>query len=127
MKRIEIMDTTLRDGEQTSGVSFMPHEKLLIARFLLQQVRVSRIEVASARVSAGEKESVGDICAWAAKNSLLERVEVLGFVDGGECRMRHASPFAPEGVVEVEEGDGGHSGSLVWRTGLHQACAGGSR
>ena len=76
------MDTTLRDGEQTNGVSFMPHEKLLIARFLLQEVKVSRIEVASARVSAGEKDSVSDICSWAAKNALLERVEVLGFVDG---------------------------------------------
>ena len=76
------MDTTLRDGEQTNGVSFMPHEKLLIARFLLQEVKVSRIEVASARVSAGEKDSVSDICSWAAKNSLLDRVEVLGFVDG---------------------------------------------
>ena len=31
-KKIEIMDTTLRDGEQTSGVSFVPHEKLMIAR-----------------------------------------------------------------------------------------------
>ena len=35
--KIEIMDTTLRDGEQTSGVSFVPHEKLMIARLLLEE------------------------------------------------------------------------------------------
>ena len=44
-KTIEIMDTTLRDGEQTSGVSFMPHEKLMIARALLQNLNVDRIEM----------------------------------------------------------------------------------
>lgn len=77
----EIMDTTLRDGEQTSGVSFMPHEKLMIARALLQDVRVSRIEVASARVSAGEQEAVRSITRWAASVGKLDRVEVLGFVD----------------------------------------------
>lgn len=55
---IEIMDCTLRDGEQTSGVSFLPHEKLMIARKLLSDVNVDRIEVASARVSEGEKEAV---------------------------------------------------------------------
>ena len=82
MRRIEIMDTTLRDGEQTNGVNFVPHEKLLIARFLLQSARVDRIEAASARVSQGERESVSEICAWAAKNGCLERIEVLGFVDG---------------------------------------------
>ncbi|MCC8117755.1 MAG: 2-isopropylmalate synthase [Bacteroidales bacterium] len=80
---IEIMDTTLRDGEQTSGVSFLPHEKLVIARKLLQDVNVDRIEVASARVSDGEKEAVSNICRWAQKAGLLDRVEVLGFVDGG--------------------------------------------
>ena len=42
--KIEIMDTTLRDGEQTSGVSFVPHEKLMIARALLQDLNVDRIE-----------------------------------------------------------------------------------
>ena len=56
--KIEIMDTTLRDGEQTSGVSFMPHEKLMIARLLLEDLRVDRIEIASARVSEGEFTSV---------------------------------------------------------------------
>lgn len=80
---IEIMDTTLRDGEQTSGVSFVPHEKLMIARALLQDLNVDRIEVASARVSDGEKDAVTRICKWARGAGCLHRVEVLGFVDGG--------------------------------------------
>ena len=80
---IEIMDTTLRDGEQTSGVSFMPHEKLLICRALLEDLRVDRVEVASARVSDGELEAVQRITRWAAGKDMLERVEVLGFVDDG--------------------------------------------
>ena len=41
--KIEIMDTTLRDGEQTSGVSFVPHEKLMIARLLLEDLKVHRV------------------------------------------------------------------------------------
>ena len=81
---VEIMDSTLRDGEQTNGVSFLPHEKLVMARKLLSDVNVDRIEVASARVSEGEREAVTKICAYARKQGLLERVEVLGFVDGGK-------------------------------------------
>ncbi len=77
------MDTTLRDGEQTSGVSFVPQEKLMIARALLQDLNVDRIEIASARVSEGEKDAVGRICRWASKAGYLDRVEVLGFVDDG--------------------------------------------
>ena len=79
---IEIMDSTLRDGEQTSGVSFLPHEKLMIARMLLRDLNVDRIEVASARVSDGEKEAVKMICRYARQIDRLESVEVLGFVDG---------------------------------------------
>lgn len=81
-RQVEIMDCTLRDGEQTSGVSFLPHEKLVIARKLLSEVNVDRIEVASARVSQGEKEAVGMICRYAKSIGKLDRVEVLGFVDG---------------------------------------------
>ena len=79
---IEIMDSTLRDGEQTSGVSFLPHEKLMIARMLLRDLNVDRIEVASARVSDGEKEAVKMICRYARQIERLDSVEVLGFVDG---------------------------------------------
>ncbi len=80
--KIEIMDTTLRDGEQTQGVSYSPPEKLHIASLLLKDVRVDRIEVASARVSTGEFEALRKITDWARQNNLHHKVEVLGFVDG---------------------------------------------
>lgn len=83
MPRVEIMDTTLRDGEQTSGVSFAPQEKLSLARLLLTDIKVDRIEVASARVSEGERQAVARIMEWGARHGYLDRIEVLGFVDGG--------------------------------------------
>ena len=80
--RVEIMDTTLRDGEQTQGVSYSPLEKLHIAKLLLRDLKVDRIEVASARVSTGEFEAIRQITNWARHNNLHRNVEVLGFVDG---------------------------------------------
>lgn len=77
------MDTTLRDGEQTSGVSFSAGEKLTLAKLLLEELKVDRIEVASARVSEGELQAVQQITEWAATKNHLERIEVLTFVDGG--------------------------------------------
>ena len=80
--KVSIMDTTLRDGEQTSGVSFTASEKLKIAKLLLEDLKVDRIEVASARVSEGEFKGARLIFDWARKHGYLEKVEVLGFVDG---------------------------------------------
>lgn len=80
---IKIMDTTLRDGEQTTGVSFNEMEKLSMARTLLSELKVDRIEVASARVSEGEYKGVKRIAEWARANGYIDRVEVLGFVDNG--------------------------------------------
>lgn len=78
---VTLMDTTLRDGEQTQGVSFAPAEKLSMAQALLGRLNVDRIEVASAGVSSGEQSAVAKINAWAAEKGYLDRVEVLGFVD----------------------------------------------
>lgn len=71
---IEIMDTTLRDGEQTSGVSFAAHEKLSIAQVLLNDLGVNRVEIASARVSDGEFEAVKRVAAWAARSGNLDKL-----------------------------------------------------
>jgi (R)-citramalate synthase len=81
-RRIEIMDTTLRDGEQTPDVAYNPAEKLQLARMLLTEARVDRIEIASTRVSRGEREAVRRITGWARKLRLLPRVEILGYCDG---------------------------------------------
>ena len=78
---IEIMDTTLRDGEQTDGVSFSGFEKKQIARLLLEQLRVDRIEIASARVSDGEQKVVTEIFQWAEEKGHTDRIEILGFTD----------------------------------------------
>jgi D-citramalate synthase len=82
-RKIEIMDTTLRDGEQTSGVSFSAAEKLTIAQLLLEELNIDRIEIASARVSEGEFQGVKGIMAWAEEKGYTDRIEVLTFVDGG--------------------------------------------
>ena len=73
---IEILDTTLRDGEQTSGVSFNDEEKLTLAKILLEDLGVNRIEVASARVSQGELSAFRKICSWAEEhwNDILRDV-----------------------------------------------------
>jgi len=81
---LEIMDTTLRDGEQTQGISFSPGEKLQLTKFLLTQLGVNRVEVASARVSEGEYKAAEKIAIWAGESGKLKAVEVLGFIDNGQ-------------------------------------------
>jgi isopropylmalate/citramalate/homocitrate synthase-like protein len=72
-KRVRIFDTTLRDGEQTPGVSLSPEQKLSIAR-QLDKLRVDTIEAGMPVVSEGEKSAVrmianeglqAEICALA--------------------------------------------------------------
>lgn len=80
MKIIEVMDTTLRDGEQTPGVNYTPEEKLVIAEALLRS-GVDAVEVASVGISKGEAEAVRRIMEWADTHGAAQQIEILGFVD----------------------------------------------
>ena len=77
------MDTTLRDGEQTSGMSYSASEKLTITKLLIEELKVDRIEVASARVSKGEFDAVNRITNWAKEKKFLNKIEILTFLDNG--------------------------------------------
>ncbi len=81
MKKVEVMDTTLRDGEQMLGVSYSVQQKLTIAQMLLEEVKVDRIEITSAKSSEGEKEAASIISRWADTFNYINNVEILGFVD----------------------------------------------
>lgn len=81
---VQVMDTTLRDGEQTPDVSYTPVEKLQLARMLLTEVRVDRIEIAQTRVSEGERLAARRIASWARREGLADRVEIMGYCDGDQ-------------------------------------------
>ncbi len=76
------MDVTLRDGEQTPDVAYTAAEKLQLARLLLEDVGVDRIEIGQTRISEGEREAVSAITDWGRKERLIERLEILGYSDG---------------------------------------------
>ena len=79
---IEVLDTTLRDGEQMQDVSYTPDEKLSIAKLLIKELRVDHVEISSALVSEGELEAVEKVSSWAIENQVINSIEVLGFTDG---------------------------------------------
>jgi D-citramalate synthase len=65
-------------------VAYTASEKLHISRLLLEEVKIDRIEIASARVSAGELEAVQRVTKWADKAGRIEQIEVLAFIDGAQ-------------------------------------------
>lgn len=72
MKKIQIFDTTLRDGEQSPGASIEPERKIIIAR-QLAKLGVDIIEPGFAISSPGEFAAIQQI------SRELQNVEICGF------------------------------------------------
>ncbi len=77
-RRIKILDTTLRDGEQAPGCGMNPQEKIEVAR-QLERLRVDIIEAGFPASSAGDLESVKGIAG------IVKSCAVAGL-----CRCREA-------------------------------------
>ncbi|WP_243276723.1 homocitrate synthase [Desulfallas sp. Bu1-1] len=67
---IYIVDTTLRDGEQTAGVVFANREKVRIAKFL-DEIGVHQIEAGVPVMGGDEKEAIKKICRSGLKASIM--------------------------------------------------------
>ena len=74
--RIRFLDTTLRDGEQTPGVSLDTEEKLAIARGL-DALGVQVIEAGSAMTSVGERQSIKAVSAAGLNAEICSYVRAL--------------------------------------------------
>ena len=61
-RRIQIFDTTLRDGEQSPGIALQPHEKAEIAE-QLERLGVDVVEAGFAGASPGDFEGVRAVAA----------------------------------------------------------------
>ncbi|OGC06356.1 homocitrate synthase [Candidatus Falkowbacteria bacterium RIFCSPLOWO2_12_FULL_45_13] len=70
LKDIKIVDTTLRDGEQTAGVVFTPEEKLKIAT-LLSEAGVYQLEVGVPAMGGSEIEAIKGIVKAGLKASIM--------------------------------------------------------
>lgn len=70
MRQLSIVDTTLRDGEQTAGVVFSNQEKLRIAR-LLDELGVHQIEAGVPIMGGDEKQAISDIVKLGLKASIM--------------------------------------------------------
>ena len=70
LKSIKIVDTTLRDGEQTAGVVFSNYEKIAISQ-MLSDLGINQIEVGIPAMGGDEKEAIKSICKRNLKSSIM--------------------------------------------------------
>jgi 2-isopropylmalate synthase len=113
---VRIFDTTLRDGEQTPGVSLTPEEKMEIA-MQLDKLGVDVVEAGFPSASKGEQRAVKEIANAGLRTSVCALARALKsdidaalqcdvkyihtFISTSEVQMKYALNMTPEQVVEA--------------------------
>jgi homocitrate synthase NifV len=84
--KIFIVDTTLRDGEQTAGVVFSNEEKIRIARYL-DEIGIDQIEVGIPVMGGDEKKCITEIAHMGLKPSIMawNRAVIADIKESLEC------------------------------------------
>ena len=83
-RRIQVFDTTLRDGEQSPGIALQPNEKAEIAEQLVR-LGVDVIEAGFAAASPGDFEGVRAVAA------VVDAPVVASFARAGEADIDAAA------------------------------------
>ena len=106
--KIEILDTTLRDGEQEIGIIFTKEDKIAIAK-KLDAAGVHRIEAGTPATSKEDEDAIREICALGLK------AQIYCFVRGVKADMDLAKSCGVDGVlVEVPGSEHLLKGGMNW-------------
>ena len=96
IKAVKVLDTTLRDGEQTPGVSLTPEQKLQIAK-QLDVLGVDVIEAGTAVISEGEQRAIKAIANEGLRAEICSFARLLkGDIDAAiKCDVDTVNLVAP--------------------------------
>lgn len=75
-RKINIIDTTLRNGEQAAGVVFSKHEKIRMAK-MLDEIGITEIEIGTPSIGPSEREIIKEIVASGIKGKLFTYTEAV--------------------------------------------------
>jgi D-citramalate synthase len=103
-KAVKILDTTLRDGEQTPGVSLTPEQKLKIAK-QLDVLGVDIIEAGTAIISEGEHRAIKAIANEGLRAEISSFARLLkGDIDAAiTCDVDTVNLVAPVSDDHIEK------------------------
>ena len=106
---VQLLDTTLRDGEQAPGVSLTPEDKVEIAH-ALEAAGLDVIEAGSACTSEGERECIRRVTALGLD------AKVTSFARGVQSDIDHALDCDVDGITLVVPSSDRHIETKVGTT-----------